>query len=367
MMAYRTPKFVHTYKDRHGKDRVYFNKAGRPKIALRGPVGSEAFWIDYHSAATGMTKATPAIGAERVLPGSLDDAVHRYFASPEYLGLAPSTQIVVRRQLDAFRQAKDRGQRPIKALERAHVKAILAGMADRKGAANSLLKRLKVLTRFAVEIDMLRTDPLAGMKGFKYDVASFHTWSLDDVAKFTDRHKPGSKAHLAMTLMLCTGQRRSDAVKMSWADVTQDASGYRIAIRQQKTKAVVTIPLHADLLAVIEPLPQDAKAFLMTAQGRPFTAAGFGNWMRDRCDEAGLPDCSSHGLRSAMAARLAEAGCSVKEIAAITGHTTLAQVALYTKAAEQKKLAASAMDALAKAEARTKSANPAPKVSKTGT
>ena len=81
-------------------------------------------------------------------------------------------------------------------------------------------------------------------------------------------------------------------------------------------------------MAVIEPLPHDAKAFLMTVQGRPFTAAGFGNWMRDRGDEAGLPDRSSHGLRSAMAARLAEAGYSVKEIAAITGHTTLAQDAL---------------------------------------
>jgi len=50
-----------------------------------------------------------------------------------------------------------------------------------------------------------------------------------------------------------------------------------------------------------------------------------------------------HGLRKSAAARLAEAGCSIEEIAAITGHKTLAMIQHYTKEAEQKKLAANAM------------------------
>jgi integrase len=105
----------------------------------------------------------------------------------------------------------------------------------------------------------------------------------------------------------------------------------------------------------------------MTEQGRPFTANGFGNWLRDRCDEAGLPECSAHGLRKAIAAGLAEAGCSDEQIMAITGHTTAAQIRLYTQEAKQKVLAGAAMKALTRAEAGTKSANSMPKVSKTGT
>ena len=83
--------------------------------------------------------------------------------------------------------------------------------------------------------------------------------------------------------------------------------------------------------------------FLLTDQGRPYTAAGFGNWFRDQCRAAGLHGCSAHGLRKAAARRLAEAGCSTHEIAAITGHASLKEVARYTEAVDRKRLAQSAM------------------------
>jgi integrase len=88
----------------------------------------------------------------------------------------------------------------------------------------------------------------------------------------------------------------------------------------------------------------------MTEHGAAFTAAGFGNWFRDRCNEAGLPQCSIHGLRKAACRRLAEAGCSANEIAAISGHTSLREVARYTAAASQVHLADQALDRLARAE-----------------
>src|SRR3546814_13065565 len=97
--------------------------------------------------------------------------------------------------------------------------------------------------------------------------------------------------------------------------------------------------------------------FLVTEYGKPFTANGFGNWMRDRCDEAGLPQCSSHGLRKAMAKRLAEAGCSVNEIMSITGHATAGEVIRYTNEAQNKVLADHAMDAPQHDQGPGKSAN----------
>ena len=84
--------------------------------------------------------------------------------------------------------------------------------------------------------------------------------------------------------------------------------------------------------------------FLMTEFGKPFSAAGFGNWFREQCNMAGLRRCSAHGLRKAAARRLAEAGCTEHEIAAITGHASLREVQRYTKAADRKRLAAAAME-----------------------
>ena len=85
--------------------------------------------------------------------------------------------------------------------------------------------------------------------------------------------------------------------------------------------------------------PSRHLTLLTTAYGKPFTAAGFGGWFRDRCDEAGLPQCSAHGLRKAACRRLAEAGCSSKVIAAISGHKSLREVERYVEAADQERMA----------------------------
>jgi hypothetical protein len=85
-------------------------------------------------------------------------------------------------------------------------------------------------------------------------------------------------------------------------------------------------------------------------------SAGFGNWFRDQCNEAGLPKhCSAHGLRKAACRRLAEAGCTAHQIAAISGHASLREVERYTKAVDQARLA---KDAIRKEQLRTSSGKP---------
>jgi integrase len=115
-------------------------------------------------------------------------------------------------------------------------------------------------------------------------------------------------------------------------------------VRQQKTGIELAIPLHPTLATAIAEMAADHLTLLTTQTGKPFSAAGFGNWFRDRCNEARLPHCSAHGLRKAAARRLAEAGCTMHEIAAITGHASLSEVQRYTKAADQARLARAAMD-----------------------
>jgi integrase len=115
-----------------------------------------------------------------------------------------------------------------------------------------------------------------------------------------------------------------------------------ICVRQQKTGREVWIPVHEALVPILAEASANL-TFLLTDQGKPYTAPGFGNWFRDQCRAAGLHGCSAHGLRKAAARRLAEAGCSTHEIAAITGHASLKEIARYTEAADRKRLAQSAM------------------------
>ncbi|MBS0269482.1 MAG: tyrosine-type recombinase/integrase [Proteobacteria bacterium] len=356
MVKHKRPRYLHTFPDRHGKPRAYYNKPGRRKVPLPLPLYTEEFWIAYHKAEAG-AETPKSAGEVRSVSGSVADLIARYFDSPEFASLADSSRRNFRRQLERFREKH--GHRSVKLLDRATVKTIIGNMRDKPNAANKLLDRLKVLLNFAVDIELIKASPAAGMKGFKVVSEGFHTWSEDEIGRYLERHPEGSKARLAMALMLFTGQRRSDAVRMGW----QHVKGDMIGIRQRKTHKLLWIPLHPALKAILDQTPRTNMTFLLTEYGKPFTGNGFGNKMREWCDQAGLPECSSHGLRKAMATRLAEAGATTEQIKAVTGHETDAEVSRYTKAASQKKLAGSAM-LLIESEPGTKSANPHGAVSK---
>jgi integrase len=124
----------------------------------------------------------------------------------------------------------------------------------------------------------------------------------------------------------------------------QHVSADTIRVKQSKTGAQWIIPMHPDLRGVLKRTPKDGLAFLTTQYGKPFKdGASFGNQFRQWCKDAGVKDRSAHGLRKSAAVRLVEAGCSSKEVAAITGHASLREIERYTKAAEQEKLARQAI------------------------
>lgn len=117
---------------------------------------------------------------------------------------------------------------------------------------------------------------------------------------------------------------------------------------RDRKPVTLTIPIVRPLQEAIDTTPVGIQTYLVSSFGKPFTQNGFGNRFRQWCDAAGLKECSAHGLRKAAAARLAEAGCTDREIMAITGHTTTKEVDRYTKGAKQKLMAKTAMLKLVK-------------------
>jgi len=114
-------------------------------------------------------------------------------------------------------------------------------------------------------------------------------------------------------------------------------------VARRTTGKTLQIPVHPALAEILARTPTQHLTFLTTEVGEPFRPPGLSSKFRVWCDEAGLPHCSAHGLRKAQCRRLAEAGCSVHEIAAISGHNTLSEIRRYTEAVEQARLAKAAM------------------------
>lgn len=337
MTRRRLPKYVSEFADRHGKMRVRFRRKGQADYYFQAVPWTPEFMQEYQACLDGQAAPVIQPGVNRSKPGTFNALIAAYFGSPEFKGLRPSTQSTYRGILERFR-AKH-GDKPVAKIERQHIKAILGAMHETPAAANNLLDRLKGLMTLAMDLGMRKDDPTIRLRGYRNNSDGFHTWTESEIEAFERRHPIGTNARLALALMLYTGQRRSDAVTMG----RQHVNAKYISVKQQKTDARLEIPMHPTLQEVIDATPKTNMTFLVTAYGKPFTPAGFGNWFRDRCDEAGLPQCSAHGLRKAAARRMAEAGCSNQAIKAITGHKTDKEVSRYTAAADQVRLADHAM------------------------
>ena len=199
---------------------------------------------------------------------------------------------------------------------------------------------------YAVSERMIASNPAIHVKRYSSKGEGIHTWSEAEVAQFEARFPIGSKPRLAFALLLYAAQRRGDVVGMGW----QHLQGNSIAVRQEKTDSPLLIPVHPELAHALPSAPRTNLPFLITEHGRPFTSASFGNWFRKRCNEAGLPQCSAHGLRKCAATRLADAGCSLHRIMAVTGHKSMSSVAPYTKRADQARLPREAFETQIRAE-----------------
>jgi integrase len=193
--------------------------------------------------------------------------------------------------------------------------------------------------RLAFDLEWRKDDPTYAIKKLKVRSEGYHSWSEAEVAAFEARWPLGTRERLAMALLLLTAQRRFDLVEVGRQHV-RDRS---INVRQQKTGSHLAIPMHPRLREAIDAHPNDNLTFLVAKDGKPFTSAGFGNWFREACNAAGLPQRSAHGLRKAASRRLAEAGSTAHQIAAVTGHQTLKEVERYTRAANQIRLAGDVM------------------------
>lgn len=336
-MRRKLPPLVETWNDRHGKRRFYFRRGKGRRVALPADIGSPEFDEAYGKALAGelMPKPQPKGLAA---PGTIAALIAAYRQNAAYVGLRATTKKGYTTRLSVL-EVKH-GHRSVRGLTRERIMSgILQPYADKPGAALSLLKMLRILIRHAMNLGWLDRDPSIGIKRPKTE--EIRAWTEDEIETFERHWAIGTKQRLAFALFLYTGQRRSDVHRMTWADYR----GSLIHVVQQKTRKRLVIPVHPWLAKHLALAERDTPTIVATAFGKPFTVAGFSQFMRTAITDAGLPlECQPHGLRKAAGRRLAEAGCSAHEIMSILGHQTLAEAERYTRDADQARLAKTAME-----------------------
>lgn len=335
-------QYVYEDVDRHGNVRIYFWRGkGHKKVRLHEPVGNAAFHQRYGELMKGATEPTSTL-ERSPSANTFRWLCIQFFGSKDFKSLEPRTQYVRRRIFESmFEEPIAPGRTETFAdfpIDRM-TPDVLEILRDRKEglpeAANGRVKALRGVFAWGKGRKHVRSNVAKDVDYVGTNSEGWHSWEPAELEKYEQRHPVGTKACLALDLLQYTGASRSDVVELGRQNVRDGV----IRFRRAKTGVKVELPMADALRETIDTSPViGTTTFLVTQFGKAFTAAGFGNWFRDRCNEAGLPQCSAHGVRKAAAARAAENGATTHELMAMFGWMTLKEAERYTKGAQRKRL-----------------------------
>jgi len=349
---------VTSFTDRHGKLRWRYRKSGHPTYYFNHPPDTPGFKEELDACRRGLSVK---VGEGRSIPRSVSDLVGRYYQSTDFNSGGPADQQRRRLLIESFRE--EFGNDLVAGFGFEHIEAILNERSKKrqvgkrtvggKVAAQSLRKQLRRLFAYARRLQWVAANPVEEAGRIKAPkTGGYHTWSEAEIRQYQSRHPLGTRARLALEIMLWTWQRRGDARLFGPSDLKDGKFNYR----QGKTGKDLWLPAAPQLLDAIAAIQRKPNAllglrtYLVTEFGKPFSAAGFGNKMREWCDEAGLPNCTSHGLRKAGARRAAQLGAGNQGLKAVGGWSGESEVAIYTAAVEQEALAAATLGRVIEAD-----------------
>jgi integrase len=355
-MPRRLPPSCIEDQDRHGNWRIYYRAKGRPKVRLHGTPFTTDFMSQYEAA---KGEAAPA-KTKGITPGTWRWLCTRYFVEcADYLRYDDRQKRVRRGILEAtFDEPIAPGSprffrdMPISMMTADAIEVL----RDRKLAfpegANNRLKAIRAVFKWAARKKgddgkrLASQNPARDVPLLKSNNPDgWHTWTVDEVRQFEERHPIGTKARLALALLLFTGQRRSDITRLGRQHV-RDGKITLTQFKGRNRKPVrLVLPVLPALQQIIDTSSCGEMTYLVNDLGRSFTDAGFGNWFRDRCVEAGVPG-RAHGLRKAGATIAANNGATAHQLMAMFGWRTLKMAEQYTRAADQQRLAEAAMHML---------------------
>ena len=328
-------RYINEYRDRHGKLRRYFRRAGFKRVPIPGMPGSREFIESYHAALAGQSERRP-IGANRNAPGSVASAVSLYFASAAFAVLAPDTRRSRRNELERFRVAH--GEKRLALMERRHVEQHIRDKSP--VSARNCLKALSPWLQWCVGERLIPSDPSSGIKRpVPGNKEGYKTWNEEYVEHYRARHPIGSKARLAFELLVNVGSARVDTALLGRQHVRDGMLCYR----RHKTNVLVEIPVLPDLQRIIDEMAATERlTFVATDQGTAYTKESFGNYFREWCRQADIPrGYSAHGVRKYAAKVRADLGATAHELMAWFGWLTIREAERYTRDAARRKLAMS--------------------------
>lgn len=276
----------------------------------------------------------------KITMGELAD---KFELSPDFRKLSQSTKKIY---LRASKQIIPISSMEAQDIDTAYIQNRMDELAHKPGIANQYRSYMSRVFSFGQKRGLVNHNPATATDAF--DIGEWEPWPLDLFHKVINDLEHLDKYHPLKTALLLayyTGQRKTDILSLRWSDVCgiSTPGPWFLSITQSKTRKYVNIKLHEVVVTNISP-PKAPHNYLVNIMGNPVSAETLKLLTRRFEHTFGynrLPPF--HGLRKNAAMRMAEAGCTEREIMSVTGHVTTDMVSKYVRAVDQQRLAENAM------------------------
>ena len=341
----RLPRYVNGYKDRHGRPRYYYRRVGSDRICLPGLPWSPEFMAAYAAAHAGYRQpdAATIVACRTTGAGSINTALNLYFKNTAFTdALAPTTRTARRNLLERF--GAECGDLSLKGLKQPNVQRYINTL--KPSVQRTMAQALRGFLDFCIDNEHIRNNVAGDISRARHVTKGFRPWTEDDYAQFCETFPIGTTARLAVQLYINFGVRKSDVIRIGPRHIKNGKLANFLPKKGERTNGNrINIPLLPETQEIIKATAlTGTETFLVTERGKPFTEDGFGNRMRQWCDQAGLPECSSHGLRKLFLTRHANVeGTDVRDLQALSGHKNLTELQVYIDTADRERRAAKAM------------------------
>ncbi len=334
-------QYLHRFKTRHGKFVWYVRPPGHQRVRIRGEFGTPEFDDQVRVALSG-EPAPDRMRRQKALSGTVEWLWERYRDSTAWTTLSPATRRQRENIMDGVNKAI--GQKPFVKINRASIVASRDSRAATPAQARNFLDCMRGLFRWALDAQHVKIDPTAGVKNpSRPPGEGFPVWTEDDVERYHEKWRVGTKERVWLDILLYTGLRRGDAVRIGRQHVRDGVAS--IKTEKSQGEIDVHIPILPVLAVTLAAGPTGDMAFICGDRGEPLTKESFGNMFRAACRKAGV-NKSAHGVRKIAATTAANNGATVAQLEAIFGWQGGQMAALYTRAANRRRLALEAMHLL---------------------
>ncbi|WP_336294053.1 tyrosine-type recombinase/integrase [Bartonella sp. CB169] len=343
------PRPLHLVKQvtKHGKIVWYVRIGHGSRRRVHGTYGTQEFIDSYKRALAelqGIIPPKPKPG--KLIEGSFAWLLKQYFNSVDWHSLAKVTK--KQKELILMKVCDSIGNIPYREIKKAHITAGVERRKETPAMARNFLKALNGLFKWAIDQSLLENNPTVGVKRPTLkNKDGFPAWTEEDIEKYYQRWSIGTHERVWIDVLLYTGLRRGDAVRIGWKDVKDNI--IHLKTEKSKFQTDVFLPILPELATTLETSPIGDETFICGKEGKSLIKESFGNLFRDACNAAGIKK-SAHGLRKLAATRAANSGATVSQLKALFGWTEDKMASLYTKSADRRRLSLEAIKKFQKSE-----------------